>query len=298
MRILVTGSNGHVGSAIAADLISKGHDVVGLSRSPSTIKGFKKQLQIDLGDSTSIKGMFLENPPCDIIIHAAAAISKDPYEPSICHVNCFGTQMLLKLAEYWKTKQFFYISGVPVIGQPQHLPITENHPTFPPTTYHASKLFGEHLTSLTLAGKCSYIILRLTSPIGPGTNSNRILPVFIQRALQGKALNMVGKGTRKQNYVDVRDVSSLIESCLLKEISGLYNIAGAKCISNFELAKLCIHILRSASEITFLDEPNPDEGIVWDVSIEKAKKQLCYQSRYGLEQSIIDMSKEYENSDN
>ena len=108
--------------------------------------------------------------------------------------------------------------------------------------------------------------LRLTSPSGPGTPENRILSVFVSRAVAGTPLQVLGQGTRKQNYVDVRDVAVAVETCLTKQASGIYNIAAAESISNYELAQTCIDELRSSSSVDFVGRPDPEEGTVWDVS--------------------------------
>ena len=103
----------------------------------------------------------------------------------------------------------------------------------------------------------------------------------------------LGSGTRRQNYVDVRDVAVAVEKCLLRRTTGIFNIAGNRSISNKDLAETCVSNLRSSSSITFTGQPDREEGIAWEVSIEKAKRCLDYSPRYGIEESILSLGAEY-----
>jgi UDP-glucose 4-epimerase len=281
MRILVTGSSGHVGGAIANHLAECGHEVVRVSRSSGNAQ-MSQQVHADIGDASFLQ--LLESiSPCDAVVHAAAAISNNSDDTAISLTNCLGTQQVIALAKRWQGHSFVYLSSVPIIGRPVQLPVTEEHPLAPPTAYHASKLFGEHLVRLSgLNGA----ILRLTSPVGPGLAAGRIFSVFVHRALAGEPLQLAGQGTRQQNYVDVRDVAHAVESCVEESINGTYNIAGAQAISNYDLAMACRDMLNSNSEIVFSGQPDAEEGVVWDVSIGKAAAAFGYTPRYAIEDSI------------
>ncbi len=287
MRVLVTGSTGHVGGAIAAHLAARGWHVVGLDRTMRAGNNLVQQVQADLGSPALVEQVLSATAPCAAIVHAAAALDKDLYAPAVCLTNCLGTQQMLHLAQRWLVQSFVYISGVHVIGRPLHLPVTEDHPTAPPTAYHATKLFGEHLTRLAGQDGLAATTLRLTSPVGPGMADHRIVPVFVQRARANEPLQLAGQGRRQQNYVDVRDVAAAVETCLHQCPTGLFNIAGRATTSNLELAQACIRVLKSASEIQFTGQPDPQEDIRWDVSIAKAAEQLEYQPHYGIEPSIL-----------
>jgi len=286
MRILLTGATGQVGSAIAALLADRGHQVAGLSRQFRPVPALCEHVKVCLGAADALDLITKSLPPCEAIVHAAASLSHDNDDPSISLTNCLGTQQVIKLAHSWGASQLVYISSVPVIGRPVQHPITEDHPTQPLTAYHASKLYGESLMTLAERNGCRAASLRLTSPSGPGTPQNRILAVFVRKAMAGGPLQVLGLGSRRQNYVDVRDVAVAVEACLTKRACGIYNIAAADNISNYELAQTCISELCSSATVDFVEKPDPEEGIVWDVSLSKACRDLGYRPQFTIRDSI------------
>ncbi len=295
MRVLVTGTSGHVGGAIARHLARAGWVVFGLSRGPNLIDELAGHVQCDMGSAQAAGEIHERIGPCAAIVHAAAALDKSIDSPAIALTNCLGTQQMVRLANLWDDTQLMFISGVTVIGRPRDLPVTEGHPTDPPTAYHASKLFGEHLTRLAGASGLAATTLRLTSPVGPGMPANRILSVFVRRALEGKPLELAGRGTRRQDYVDVRDLATAVETCLSQRISGLFNIASGVSTSNRELAETCIRKLGSSSPIVHSGADDAEEGVNWEISIAEARRRFGYQPRYSLEEAIQAVAHDHAN---
>jgi dTDP-glucose 4,6-dehydratase len=115
---------------------------------------------------------------------------------------------------------------------------------------------------------------------------DRILPAFIRRALAGEPLSLAGTGARGQDYVDVRDVAAAIEAALERRATGLLNIASGRCITNCELARRCVELLDSSSEVVFSGEPDSDDEVRWEVSIAAAAERLGYAPAISLDDSI------------
>jgi nucleoside-diphosphate-sugar epimerase len=231
-------------------------------------------------------------PRCEAIVHAAASLERNLYAPAISLTNCLGAQQMLAVAARWHVGSFVFLSSVPVIGRPRQLPVTEEHPVDPPTAYHASKLYGERLAALARNQGIPTAVLRLTSPVGPGMPPERVLPVFAARALAGAPLEVAGQGSRCQDYVDVRDVAESVVACLARSSTGVLNIASGRCISNLDLAHRCVGVLRSSSEIHVGCGVDPEEGIRWEVSIEKAEREIGYRPRRSLDESIAAVADE------
>ncbi len=193
---------------------------------------------------------------------------------------------MLAIGRAWGVESFVYLSSIGVIGQPVEAPITEDHPVAPRSAYHASKRFGEHLMQIAQLGGMGTVSLRLTAPVGAGMPPGRILSVFVDRARRGEALVVLGRGTRRQNYVDVRDVAAAVAQCLECSPTGILNIGGSSSVSNVELARTCVEVLRSSSEIQFSGEDS-EEGARWDVSTSAAASSIGYSARYGIEDTIL-----------
>ncbi|HPC14865.1 MAG TPA: NAD(P)-dependent oxidoreductase [Candidatus Hydrogenedentes bacterium] len=285
MRILVTGSTGLIGEAVAAHLAGQGHEVFGLSRKPATADGPTVPADISAPDFS--QRVMDAIPPCAAVVHSAASLGMRNDDPSVALTNCLGTQQVVTLAARWEAKCFVYLSSVAVIGRPCHVPIDETHPVDPQTVYAASKLFGEHVCALS---GMPAALLRVTAPIGPRMPRNRILPLFLSKARMNEPLLLNGKGTRRQNYVDVRDIARAVEACIGRAASGVYFIAGNESVTNRELAERCIRAVQSKSKIEFSGNPDPDDDIAWDICIAKAARDLGYRPHYSLDASIADIA--------
>lgn len=286
MRVLVTGSNGLVGRAIARRLADAGYQTVGLGRSAGPREPVSDYIQADLGLERAADRIAGQHEPCAAIVHGAALLDTGDGEASLLRANCLGMQQALELARRWGARHFAYLSSIGVIGRPQSHPITEDHPTEPLSAYYASKLFGEHLVRLASQQGMPAASLRLTAPIGPGMPEGRILAVFVRRAMAHQPLDIAGRGTRRQNYVDVRDIAAAVELCLRAAASGLFNLGSGQTVSNGELAQACVHALDSSSPIRYSDQADPEDGLVWDVSIDRAAASFGYRPRIVLEESI------------
>ncbi len=286
MKILVTGITGFIGGAVGSHLLAAGHEVIGLSRRQAG-GVCTRSLQAELGAEPFVEQVARAVPSCDGIVHTAASLDRDVAAPAIALVNCLGTQQMVALAARWGGIRIVYISSLAVIGTPHILPITEDHPTAPTTSYHASKLFGEHLMRIASNQGIPTVSLRVTAPIGPAVPSHRILPVFIRRALESRPIELAGQGSRRQDYVDVRDIAASVAACLDKpRACGVLNVGSGRSISNLDLARLSIRLCRSTSEIRFSGTVDPEESLAWDVSIDRAAETIGYSPRYALEDTI------------
>lgn len=290
MRILITGASGFIGNNICNYLLDNLQEVIGVNQKTSYINNIKNPLYsefiIDISSINEIENLGNLISNVDVIIHAAASLNMQTYNNQVIRVNCIGTQNILWLASKLKVKKFLFISSVPIIGIPVNLPIKETHTIYPKTTYHLSKYFGEQLVMLSSSNEMDYFILRITAPVGIGMPKSRLLSVMLQNCLNNEPLLLSGSGTRRQNYIDVRDIVRATLLCINSDKSGIYNIAGSKTISNSELAQLCVQKCKSNSIIKYNINKDFEEGVVWDVSIEKAKLNLGFIPLFNIANTI------------
>lgn len=293
MRILLTGSSGHIGRAIARHLWECGHDIVGVSRTvcPS-LPPELVQIALDITRESFCEAIQVQAGKCDAVIHAAACLDSTVDVSQITRTNCLGTHQVLQAAMAMKASCFLYISGLNILGLPVEHPITEAHPINPLDAYAASKYYGELLVRFAGTASMRTLSLRPSSPVGSGLHRKRIFRLFVENALNNTALTLHGTGARRQDYVDVRDVALAVQLALEKECHGIYNVGSGIPVSNRTLAEIVISTLNSSSEWVFTGHPDPEEALCWDLCIEKARHELGYAPRYSLEQSIKELASE------
>ena len=276
-----------MGGAVARRLVADGHEVLGLSRRPGPVQGLHGLLEANLADPALAARAAERLAPCQAVVHAAAALPGRAPQALMVLANALGTQQVVELAERWEASRLVFVSSLPVVGRPHELPVTEEHPVAPPTPYHATKLLGEQLVGLSRVPALS---LRLTSPVGPGMRADRVLPTFVARALAGEPLEVAGRGSRAQDHVDVRDVAGAAAAALDREARGVLNVASGEAVTNADLARLCIETLGSSSQVRFAGE-DPEEGVRWEVSIERAREALGWAPEHPLADSIRAVAK-------
>lgn len=211
MRILITGSNGFIGRNIAKELDTENY-IIGCGTKEKSIIKVDEYIQWDIADRGIPKT--LSDMEIDIIVHAAASLDKDDGNENLVKVNCLGTHQVYSLARRIKVKKVIYLSGIPIIGEPKKIPITENADINPGTMYHATKAAGEYILNQLIKDGINVIDLRITSPIGPGMPVKTIVPIFLKQALNGENVMLSGKGNRRQNYIDVRDIGFAVKKII------------------------------------------------------------------------------------
>lgn len=289
MNVLVTGSNGFVGGIIAEHLKQK-HYIIGVGTKEKSSHTVDRYIRWDIARDEINEDLLPDR--IDVIIHAAANKDIDDASLDLSYVNCLGTQRVFNLALKKEVDKVFYISGAPIIGTPVVHPITEDHPEQPNTMYHATKLAGEVLLNPLNKHGIENINLRVSSPIGPEMPVKSILPLFIKKVMAGENVTINGKGTRRQNYIDVRDIAKTIEKNFEKnDIAGTYLMTSDTTLSNVELAQKCINIIGGSSIIEYTGQPDISDGQNWDYDNAYVKAKLGFKQSYDIDDSIIDIWK-------
>lgn len=297
MKILVTGSNGFIGSHVVRHLRNKGCYVIGLDRAEESRVEVDEYIFCDLYSekTNTILDSMPQNSKPDAIVHLAADMRKEPYTIDVIKNNCVGAQRLLELCRDKSVGVFVQLSSLPVIGSPIDSPITESHKLKPPTVYHCTKVMQELLANYAFytygVRTLSY---RISAPAGPGMNPKTILPVFLNKALNGDEIVLLGKGTRKQTYVHVSDIAEAIYLGIVSDkAQGVYNLASHNLISNRELAELCVKFTNSPSKIVFSGSDDPADDFKWDVCLDKIKEDTGYIPQVSIEKIILELKEYY-----
>ena len=293
MRVLVSGSNGFIGSYICKRLYKENH-VIGCGTSNySKTKEVDEYVQWKIGVEPVPK--VINDISIDAIVHAAASKNADDESRELMYTNCIGSHQIFVLAKNKCVKRVVYLSSIPIIGRPVNKKIAEDAVIAPLTMYHATKASGEYILNQLEKYSISEVNLRIPSPIGPGLKVRNIVNIFLINAMEGKDIVINGAGTRKQNYIDVRDVAEAIYRILTKDkISGTYNIGSQRTISNIELAKLCIEITGQKSNIVFSGNEDFADNQIWDIDIAKLERDAGFLPKYNIKQTLMDMKMYFE----
>ncbi len=313
MKIIVTGGAGFIGSAVIRHLIKNTeHSVVCLDK--LTYAGNLETLkevsdsdryafeQADICDRNAVETIFKKHQP-DAIMHLAAESHVDrsidgPAE--FIQTNLVGTFTLLDVSRnYAKDKpdfRFHHISTDEVYGD---LPLdnslfTEETPYNPSSPYSASKAGSDHLVRAwhrtfglkTMVTNCS-------NNYGPYHFPEKLIPLVILNALEGKPLPVYGKGEQVRDWLFVEDhARALVKVCTEGVPGETYNIGGHNEKQNIEVVKTICSILDEvrpradgksyAEQITFVaDRPGHDLRYAIDAS--KIQRELGWKPQETFE---------------
>lgn len=239
-RYLILGGAGFIGSHLCDALLSAGHAVRLFDRlNILPHRTFEKHEQVEWvqGDFTSATDIAQAVTGCQIIFHLiSTTLPKSSNEDPIYDVesNIVGTLRILEAARLNDVKKIVFVSsGGTVYGIPQEVPINENHPTNPVSSYGIGKLAIEKYLHLfyTLHG-LDYTILRLANPFGERQRANAAqgaVAVFMNRAVQNQPIEIWGDGTVVRDYIYISDViDALVKAALYQGDERLFNIGSGQ----------------------------------------------------------------------
>ncbi len=273
--ILVTGGAGFIGSAVIREIINHTeHRVINVDK--LTYAGNLTSLQsidqnerytfeqVDICDGPALKRIFQRYQP-DIIMHLAAESHVDrsidgPGE--FIQTNIVGTYTLLEQARgYWSNLnpdqkaafRFHHISTDEVYGDLPHpeeqagdLPLfTETTPYVPSSPYSASKASSDHLVrSWYRTFGLPTLVTNCSNNYGPYHFPEKLIPLMILNALEGKPLPVYGKGNQIRDWLYVEDhARALLLVATEGQIGETYNIGGHNEKQNIEVVTLICELL-------------------------------------------------------
>ncbi len=234
MKVVVTGGAGFIGSHVVDAFVNAGHQVVVVD---DLSTGRKENLnpkarfyQIDIR-SDGLEEVFIKEKPAIVSHQAARANVRESMEKPILYadVNVLGSLNLLEICRKHGVKRVIYAStGGAVYGEPQYLPVDENHPINPLDPYGASKHHVEHYLHLYwLNYKLPYVILRYPNVYGPRQDplgEARVVAIITGKMLKGEQAIINGNGEQERDFVYVGDVARSNVLAVERGDNGIYNI--------------------------------------------------------------------------
>lgn len=289
MKFLITGGAGFIGSAVIRNIINNTSDSVlnldkltyaGNLESLADVSGSRRYefVRGDVCDRALLGNIFAKYKP-DIVMHLAAESHVDrsidgPGE--FIQTNIVGTYALLEEARnYWfslndKKKQnfrFHHVSTDEVYGdlQVDEGLFTEETSYAPSSPYSASKASSDHLVrAWHRTYKLPILITNCSNNYGPYQFPEKLIPLIILNALEGKDLPIYGNGKQIRDWLYVDDhARALLHAALNGEVGETYNIGGHNEMKNIDVVKTVCSILDELSPSKIDDIDKYEQLIVY-----------------------------------
>jgi len=170
MKILITGSNGFIGSALT-NRLKQGHGVIGHGKTGDNISNASDFFEVDINSQSNWQSC-LEN--VDAIVHLAAVAHNNSNDPDLINeVNVNGTINLAHQAVKSGVKRFIFISSIGVLGNSASKPFDESSAISPHSQYSQSKFDAEsELLKIAAETGLEVVIIRPVLVYGAGAPGN------------------------------------------------------------------------------------------------------------------------------
>lgn len=290
MRILVTGGSGQLASYLFEELEGS-HEARGVDvRPPVHPPAVGK---VDLVDIRDVAGMTAAAQGFDAVVHTAAQVSvqRSTEDPSgDADINVMGTISVLRAAQAAGVRRFVYISSAAVYGDPQRIPVDEDHPLAPKSFYGASKLCGEHyVRAFGSTFGLAWMVIRpfnFYSPrADPSSPYSGVITKFAQAVREGRPLRIEGDGTQTRDFLHAWDVARMVRLAVESEESGgTLNCGSGRGTSINELAEA----FRAIAPAVKVEHAPPRTSDIRDsvAEVSRARAMLGFETATDLREGL------------
>ena len=317
--ILVTGGAGFIGSAVVRLAIDRGFKVVNLDaltyaanlESLAAVESNPAYsfVKADIRKRDEVDAVFTAHSP-DLVMHLAAESHVDRSidgPGDFITTNLVGTFNMLEAArKHWSEGgrparfRFHHVSTDEVFGSLDDNPdkrFTEQTPYDPRSPYSASKAGADHLVrAWHETFELPVVISNCSNNYGPYHFPEKLVPVVITRALDGKPITVYGDGSNIRDWLYVDDHADALLRVALKARPGeSYNIGGNSELSNIELVRMICAALdamrpcgksRSHADLITFVEDRPGHDLRYAMDAGKIERDLGWRPSVGIKEGI------------
>ncbi|NLG29336.1 MAG: NAD-dependent epimerase/dehydratase family protein [Chloroflexi bacterium] len=296
MKVLVTGGAGFIGSHVVDGCLAEGHSVAVLddlsTGKRANVNPLARLHVADLCDQAAVERIVAAEQP-EVICHLAAKanVRESMVEPVLyAQVNIIGSLSVLEAARKIGVRKVVYAStGGAVYGEPEYLPVDEQHPIKPVDPYGASKHHVEHYLHIYgLHFGVDYTILRYPNVYGPRQDpfgEAGVIAIWTERMLHGKEAVINGSGDQERDFCYVGDVARGNVLALTRGSREIYNLGTGVGSSINRVYTL----LREYTGYTGPEVHGPaKQGEVWRtwLKVDKAREGLGWSALVPLEEGL------------
>jgi dTDP-glucose 4,6-dehydratase len=301
-KILVTGGAGFIGSNFVRMMVrDTTHDIVNVDaltyagnlENLVDLEGNKRHLFVraDIADTAAMTKVFGDHRP-DVVVHFAAESHVDRSvldATAFVRTNVAGTQVLLDQSRAHKVQRFVHVSTDEVYGSlgPWGY-FNEDTPIQPNSPYSSSKAGSDLLVRAAVhTHHMDCVITRCSNNYGPYQFPEKLIPLIIANAMEGKKLPVYGDGRNVRDWIYVEDHCTGVRAAMERGKAGeVYNFGGNAERENIEVIRQILKLVgRGEDLITYVkDRPGHDRRYAMDVS--KAKATLGWTPSFTFEDGI------------
>ncbi len=305
MKLLVTGGAGFIGSNFVHYILNKYKTYKIVNLDILTYAGNLENLKDVEGNEnhTFIKGdinnrelvdYIVKSHNIDVIVNFAAEshVDRSITDPDIfVKTNVLGTQTLLDVAKENKITKFVQVSTDEVYGSLGETGyFTEDTPLAPNSPYSASKTGGDLLVRAYYETYGMNVnITRCSNNYGPYQFPEKLIPLMVTNAMQGKELPIYGDGKNVRDWLHVSDHSSAIDLVIHQGKPGeVYNIGGHNERTNKEIVSLIIDRLGVSQDLVKYVEDRLGHDRRYAIDPTKIETELGWKPHYTFDTGIVE----------
>ena len=257
-NILLIGGAGFLGSRLASQFAGAHWDVGVLDRNPlATTEGQVKQFCGELRDIHLVRQALKQFNRVVFLAHETRVAPAADRLPANFLGNIELLLLVLEEARSCGVKDFVLLSsGGAVYGEPDLLPILENHPKRPRSSYGVVKLTMEkYLAMVAEQNGFRHLEIRPSNPYGPGQNhqaAQGIVAVAMGKIAKGETITIRGDGSATKDYLFVSDFAEACVKLISKhEASGPYNLGSGQGTRLLDIISEIEKVVGRKAEVAF-----------------------------------------------